>query len=468
VGKRASIIDNSDINNHRRNTMSPTPPLTRRAFNRTVAASAVGLPYWLDASARAAAPNGAPSPNDRINIGVIGHGMMGRGHLRDFLRYPDARVVAVCDVDRWRRDDGKAVVEGAYAAGRKSGQYRGCAAYVDLRELLARPDIDAVLIATGDRWHAAATVLAAEAGKDIYCEKPISLTIGEGRTMVDVARRFGRVFQTGLQQRSTPEFRKTVALIRRGRLGKITHCYVRHPGTCYPVTLPPQPVPEGLDWELWLGPAPWRPYNRRYHPYGKPMGVVPWHFCPDFGGGNLTSNTVHALDVVQWGLDADATGPVEIIPPETGLRPVLTYRYACGAIVQVGPRLDPAKQHVPEGWDPRTEIQPFGVLFVGTEGWIHVGRGGFLESHPAEIAAEDVPESRGLTHRPGWLHAIRTRTEPTAPVEIGHRSTTVSHLGCLAHRLGRRLQWNPAHETFIGDDQANRLRYRTPRPPWRI
>ena len=180
-------------------------------------------------------------------------------HVRCCLQYPDAQVVAVCDVDRWRREHAKAAVETRYAEQRAAGTYRGCQACNDLRVLLAREDIDAVLIATGDRWHALATVMAAKAGKDVYCEKPISLTVREARAMVHAVRRYGRVFQGGLQQRSTAEFHKACDLVRRGAIGKIRVVYVNHPGTCGDVSLPAEPVPEGLDWDLWLGPAPWRP-----------------------------------------------------------------------------------------------------------------------------------------------------------------------------------------------------------------
>ncbi len=429
------------------------------------AGSALAAPWVV--SARALGLGEAVAASERITLGLIGIGAMGRGHLQCFLEYPDAQVLAVCDVDRWRRDEAQATVDQAYAAQRASGQYQGCAAYSDLRQLLAREDIDAVVIATGDRWHALATKLAAEAGKDIYCEKPASLTIGEARSMIDVVRRYDRVFQTGLQQRSTPEFHTACQLVRSGRLGRIKVVYVAFPGTSGDVNLPPEPVPDGLDWDLWLGPAPWRPFNGRFHPYGRPHGVVPWHFCRDFGGGNLTSNAVHAFDIVQWGLGMDGSGPLEIIPPETGQVPSLTYKYAGDVLAQVEWKLDRAKHFVPEGWNEQTGIQVFGALFVGENGWIHVGRQGFLQAYPKEILVPAGGESDPLrpvdNHHQNWLDCIRTRKTPASDVESGCRSTMVSHLGCIAHWTRRALRWDPVHEQFADDDEANRWRSRDAR-----
>jgi len=232
-------------------------------------------------------------------------------------------------------------------------------------------------------------------------------------------------------------------------------------------------VPEGLDWDLWLGPAPSRPYNKAFHPYGRPHGVVPWHFCRDFGGGNLTSNAVHAFDVVQWGLAMDHSGPVEIVPPETGQVPALTYKYANGTLLQVVDwRLDGKKHQVPKGWDEKTRIQAFGAVFVGDRGWIHVGRSGYLTSYPEEIVREAravrEPDRPVNNHHQNWFDSIRTRQEPACHVEKGCRSTMVSHLGCIAHWTGRALKWDPVKEVFPGDEEANRWLSRAMRPPWRL
>lgn len=445
-----------------------TNKFSRRQFlGRAVGFAAAGSFRVVGAWASQRVP-----PSERITLGFIGLGMMGRGHLHWFLKYPDVQVLAVCDVDQWRRENARQMVLEAYGAERRTGTFRGCEAYNDLRELLARPDIDAVVIATGDNWHATATVLAAEAGKDVYCEKPISLTIDEARAMVRAIRRYGRVFQTGLQQRSAPEFCLACDIVRRGGLGKVKMVYVNFPGTSSDVDLPAEPVPEGLDWDLWLGPAPWRPFNSQFHHYGQPKQVVPWHFCRDFGGGNLTSNAVHAFDIVQWALDMDESGPVEIIPPETGDVPYLTYVYATGTVLQVLPRLDPAYHDIPPDWDVNTTIQPFGALYVGENGWIHVGRQGFLQAYPpglieSYLARYEHTQAVGNHHR-DWLEAIRTRRRAVADVESGCRSTIVSHLGCIAHWTGRRLRWDPKREEFVNDDEANRLRRRAMRPPWQV
>ena len=443
--------------------------LARRAFLAR-AAAVVGVPCLVPSSVLG---SGGPAPSNRIALGFIGVGCMGSGHVGCSLAYPEAQIVAICDVDRWRRERAKARVEEAYAAQRPSGTYRGCQTHNDLRELLARDDVDAVVIATGDRWHALATVMAAKAGKDIYTEKPISLTIREARAMVDTVRRYGRVFQAGLQQRSSPEFEKACVLARTGAIGKVQFVYVNLPGTCGDVNLPVEPVPDGLDWDLWLGPAPWRPYNHRFHPYGQWHGVVPWHFCRDFGGGNLTSNAVHAFDVVQWGLGMDHSGPVEIIPPETGQQPALTYRYANGAVLQVvGSHLDRGRHFVPKGWDERTAICPFGAVFVGEGGWVHVGREGYLKAFPESLLeqAQAPYEHRRAVynHHQNWFDAIRSRERPHSNVSSACQSTIVSHLGCIAHWTGRALRWDPAKEVFLGDEDANRWLERAMRPPWRL
>ena len=443
--------------------------ITRRTLLAR-AASLAAAPYVVAASALGR--DGATPPSNRIALGFIGIGMMGQGHVRTCLSYADAQIVAVCDVDRWRREHAQAAVEAAYADRRAAGTFRGCHAATDLRDLLARADIDAVLIATGDRWHALATVLACEAGKGVYCEKPVSLTIAETDAMVQAVARYGRVFQTGLQQRTSAQFIKACALVRAGAIGKVRAVYVGHDGVSDDVALPPEPVPEGLEWDLWLGPSPWRPFNSRYHIYGQPPRVVPWDFCRDFGGGSLTSNAVHALDVVQWGLDREGTGagPVRIEPPATGRVPSLTYTYADGVTCQVTWHPDPARYAVPPV--RATRIQNFGALFVGEAGWIHVGREGFLEAYPPSVLRGPVPgaEAGGgvPTHHQDWFNCIRTRRRPAADVAVGCGATVLAHLGCIAHWTGRALVWDPVRKVFPGDAEANRWLGRSLRAPWTL
>jgi len=443
----------------------------RRAFLRT-AGGLVVAPWIVPAAALGR--DGRVAPSNRITLGFIGLGFMGqRHHVSRFVEYPEAQVVAVCDVDRWRREHAQATVETAYAAQKAGGTYRGCAAYNDLRELLARDDVDAVVIATGERWHAPATIMAAEAGKDIFVEKPTSLTIAEAGAMVRAVRRCGRVCQTGLYQRSAEEFQLACRLVREGALGKIERIYVIISGTSSEVELPADPVPDGLDWDLWLGPAPWRPFNKRFHQYGESKGVVPWSFCRDFGGGSLTSNTVHAFDTVQWVLGMDESGPLEIVPPETGLVPDLTFKYPGDVLVHVvDQRLDGSKHILPKGWDELTSIQNFGGVFVGERGWIHVGRSGYLTSNPPELVVGGPGPYDRFTalrrHQRDWLEAIRTRRRPNCDIAVGCQSTIVAHLGCIARWTGRTLTWDAAGEQFVGDEEANRMRRRAMRQPWHV
>ena len=444
---------------------------SRRAFLRNSAATILA-PSVLPASAIGA--DGTIAPSNRITLGFIGVGFMGqRHHVTRFVQYPEAQVLAVCDVDRWRRENARATVEAAYANRQTSGTYRGCTGHNDLRELIAREDIDAVLIATGDRWHAPATIMAAEAGKDIFVEKPVSLTISGARAMVQAACRYGRITQVGLYQRSAAEFQLACRLVQDGALGKIKRIFVINAGVSNDVELPAEPVPDGLDWNLWLGPAPWRPFNHRLHQYGESKGVVPWNICRDFGGGALTSNTVHAFDTVQWALNMDNSGPVEILPPATGDFPDLTFKYPGDVLVHVvDKRLDPNKHIIPDGWDELTSIENFGALFVGERGWIHVGRSGYITSSRPELVADGPGRYVRFValerHQRDWLEAIRTRRQTVCDVSVGCQSTIVAHLGCIARWTGRALKWDPATEQFLGDDEANRMRRRAMRQPWHV
>ncbi len=473
--------------------------LQRRVGRRTLLKQGVGLlaaPWVLSPRLQAAAPS------ERVTVGFIGIGMMGRAHLRRMVSNPEAQIVAVCDVDQWRVKDAQAQVETAYAAAQKHGTYKGCATYTDFRELLARPDIDAVLIAAGDRWHAVMSVMAAKAGKDIYCEKPISLTIHESRAMIDTVRRYGRVFQGGYQQRSVRDFATAVHLIHSGRIGPLTHIYCNWVGTSTVVNLPEEGAPATVDWDMWIGPAPWHPFNSRFHFVGEPKRVVPWDFNRDFAGGSITSNGVHHLDIAQWAMGMDESGPVEVIAPGPGdPSRIVTYKYANGVTVQSFPhRLDPTIQHVPKGFDPQMRFM-WEILFVGEDGWILAGRQGPLRAYPEEIlvevggakpAEEAVPapagrapdartgatspqdlaeqlyRARGYTHHDNWLQAIRMRQRPISDVECAARSTNVAHLANIATWTGRTQKWDPIKEAFLDDEAANRMRQRAMRAPWTL
>jgi len=474
--------------------------LTRRAFLRqsVAAAGLMALPQLAPATALGA--NNAVPPSRRVNVGLIGKGAMGGGHLHRLASDAAFQVLAVCEVDRSRREAGRSAVEEFYAARQPAGTYRGCAAYNDYREVLARPDIDAVVIVTPDHWHALQASDAAKAGKDVYCEKPLTMTIQEGRRLAQTVRRYGRVFQTGTQYRSIPAVRKVCQFIREGRLGKIKAVFTPYAplssfmggerfkpyaqvldleqcGQAYvpmDFALPAEPAPEGLDWDLWVGPAPWRPYNRLYHVNPSP-GVVPWSFCDAFGVTSSTWFLSHAADVIQWALGYERSGPVEIIHPSSGRYPTLTCRYENGTLL-----------HLVEHWGVVKDVYHalpatarlagnFGGVFVGERGWLTtMSAGGRLEGEPEslfdEMNLKRTPEVNigSNTHHANWLECLRTRQAPSADEEIGHRSASLGHLANLACWLGRSLKWDPVKEQFVGDEAANRLRSRAMRAPWRM
>ncbi|MHC4623224.1 MAG: Gfo/Idh/MocA family protein [Planctomycetota bacterium] len=313
-----------------------TARITRREFLKrsTVAAAASAVPMFVPASAL-----GANAPSKRITIGCIGVGRMGLGDMRTIMAFEQAHVVAVCDVDANRARNANQIVEEHYAGRSRSGTYKGCAPYKDFRQLLARNDIDAVLICTPDHWHALPAIAAARAGKDIFIEKPLTLTVPEGRTLSDTVRRYGRVLQVGSQQRSDPRFRFACELVRNGRIGKLHTVKVGLPIDPPTVPQPPMPVPDNLDYNMWLGPTPWADYTeQRVHPkqgYGRPG----WLRISDYCCGMITGWGAHHMDIAQWGIGAEYTGPVEIQGraeyPQDGLWDVhgqfrIEYTYANG------------------------------------------------------------------------------------------------------------------------------------------
>jgi predicted dehydrogenase len=432
--------------------MRGTEPIHRRKFVAQAGLAALAVPTILVAPARSA-PNRKP-PSDRITLGFIGVGKMNREHLQHFLDHSDTQVLAVCDVDTTRREDAKARVEKAYSKNQK-GDYKGCAAYRDFRELLARDDIDAVVIATPDHWHAIAVVEACKAKKDIYCEKPLSLTIHEAKAMIDAVRKHDRIFQTGSQQRSEygGKFRTACEYVRSGRIGKVQVVHVGVGGPSHWCDLPEEEMEPGLDWDTWLGPAPKRPYNSVLSPRGVHDHFPNWRAYREYSGGGMTDFGAHHFDIAQWGLDMDESGPVEILPPddpqaEVGVR----FRYANGVEMIHG--------------------GPGGITFVGTDGLISVDRDR-LVSVPEEILKEplgekDVHLRKSPGHRQDWLDGIRSRQRPICDVEIGARSVTVCHLGNLAYWYRRRLRWDPKAWTFVGDDEAKTWLDRERRDPWQL
>jgi predicted dehydrogenase len=420
---------------------------TRRQF---LAASAAA-PFILDSHIRAQERQGQ-GPNGRINLGFIGVGMMGRGHLGGFLGNRSVQVVAVCDVHRQRREDAVDRVHRAYAAERKSGAYRGCTAFVDFRELIARRDIDAVVIATPDHWHAIPAILAARARKDIYCEKPLSLTIAESRAMVTAARDNNIVFQTGSQQRTEfgGRFRQAVEYVRSGRIGRVRTVRVGVGGPARTCDLRNEATPDGVDWEMWNGPSPERGYNVILCPAGIHTHFPAWRNYKEYAGGGLADMGAHHFDIAQWALDVDSSGPTEIHPPErgdTGLR----FVYASGIEMFHG--------------------GPADCVFEGSEGTISVSRES-INSRPATILQTPLGDRDfrlpdvGNNQRNNWLDCIRSRRRPVADVEIGARSAQVCQLANIGYWLRRPLRWDPAREEFVDNAEANRLRSRENRRPW--
>ncbi len=463
----------NDLSTHSAGVPSP---LTRRDFlgSAAVVAGSVSLPWIVPASARGA--DGTILPSERITVALIGHGLMGRGHLHRCLGDPAVQVLGVCDVDRSRREEGKRRTDAAYAATRSKGTYSACVACNDYRELLARPDLDAVLIATPDHWHTLLAIDAAKAGKDVYCEKPVSLTLRQGRRLSEVMRRYARVFQTGTQYRSMFTTRKVCNFIRAGGLGRIKQVFALWStveGAYFPLSsaLPAEPVPDGLDWDFWVGPAPWRPYNKRFH-RNPPPGVVPWAFCEDFGAASVTWHHSHSADVIQYALGYEVGGPVEILHPSDGPFPTLTYRYANGTLFHLVDHWGMVKgtyHAVPENAELAGN---FGGLFVGERGWLtSMYGGGPLQGEPDEIFTEMGLRNRAVSgsnnHHANWLECIRTRGRPSAYEEIGHRSASLGHLAIIAFKLRRSLAWDPVKEEF-DDAEANRLRSRAMREPWRL
>jgi len=413
---------------------------SRRQFLASTALSAAAAPLLLPS--RVWSADGGSGPNNRITFGYIGVGKQGRHLLQSFLPHADVQVVAVCDVDTTRRLHHKKLVEDFYAT-KQDKDFKGCAEYKDFRELIARPDIDAVVVATPDHWHAYPVVMAAKAKKDIYCEKPLSLTIHEARAMAQAVRENQRVFQTGSMQRSDSAFWKGCTLVRNGAIGEVKEVYVSVGGPSKWCDLPEEPMEPGLDWDFWLGPAPLRPYNSVLSPRGVHDHFPDWRSYREYSGGGMTDWGAHHFDIAQWGLGMDESGPVEIIPPNGSDVKRLTYRYANGTIMYHGGL---------EGYQ-------FGCVFVGTKGKVCVDRGRF-KAEPESLMSEKfealpVQLYRSNNHYKDFVDCVRSRKRPICDVEVGARSVTVCHLGNIAYWHGRKLKWDPAKEQFVGDQEAN-------------
>jgi predicted dehydrogenase len=430
--------------------MGKNNQMDRREFlKRTgaVAAGAVAFPYLVKSSALGA--EGAVAPSNKITMGAIGVGDMGTGDLRDFLGRNEIQMLAVCDVDTALRERAKNIVDSKYGN-------KDCAEYKDFREVIARKDIDAVMIATPDHWHSIPAVMAAKAGKDIHCQKPLAYTIAEGRAMVDTVKKYKRVWLTGSQQRSDRNFRYACELARNGCLGKIHTVEVGLPDTnsVRGGSIEPSDPPEGFDYEMWLGPAPWAPYTpTRCH----------WNFrwIKDYSGGQITDWAGHHCDIAQWGMNTEHTGPVEIEgkgvwPKHLLFNTVEHWRFVC---------------KYKEGFTMVVAGSfPNGLKFIGDKGWVFVTRGS-IDSEPksllkTEFGPNDIHLYKSDDHKASFVECVKTRKETVAPIEVAHRSISVGHLGVIAIMLERKLYWDPGKERFINDPGADDLLSRQMRGIW--
>lgn len=394
-------------------------------------------------------PARAFGANERIRTGHVGVRNQGTNNLKEVFKLKDAQVVAVCDVDSDVLAKAAKLVETTTKTAPKT--------YKDFRELLDDRDIDAVVLTTPDHWHAIPTIAACEAGKDVYCEKPLSLFVTEGRAMVEAARKYQRVVQTGTQQRSDKRFRHAAEIVRSGLLGKINTIRVGIPGVNFDgPAVPDSTPPANLNYDFWLGPAPQKPYNEKHVHYL-------FRFFWDYSGGQMTNFGAHHLDIVQWALKMDDRGPLEVSGraryQEKGWYEVpewfeVTYAYP-GTKVIAG-----------------NDQPPGGLYFEGEQGNLYVTRSKITcENNPAVLNADISDENRVTVsdnHFQNWLDCIKTRMKPIADVEIGHRSATVCHLGNIAIRTGRKIVWDASLEAIPGDDEAHGMLTRPYRDPWKL
>ncbi len=448
-------------------------PSRRDFVRKALYAGAAGFAFPTLIPGRALGLSGNVAPSNRITVGVLGTGNQGFNDINSFLRDERVQIVAVCDVNResagyWEgkvggREPARRLVEEYYAKNRRDGTYRGCSAVGDFREVLGRSDLDAVEICTPDHWHAIMTIEACKAGKAIYCQKPLSLTIAEGRAMSWAVTRSKVVFQTGSQQRSDRRFRRAAELVRNGRIGDLTRVRVGMPAgrTDYAKTgdhKKPEAIPDGFDYNSWLGPAPDAPYApARCH--------VNFRWIYDYSGGQVTDWGGHHPDCAQWGMGTEMTGPVEIqsalgvFPPDPLWNTATAYRFE--AIYENGIRMIISNE------------EKMGVLFEGTKGKIYVDRGK-LEAEPASILKSEIgPDGIHLyksdDHFRNFIDCVISREPTAAPVEVAHRSITICHLGNIAMRLKReKMRWDPRTEQIIGDEEASKMLGRAYRSPWTL
>ncbi len=395
------------------------------------------------------------APSDKINLGFIGTGKQGRGLSNSFLNTNEIHITAISEVYKAKAELMIERVKDQYAKNPNLGSCPEIGVYKDYRELLSRKDIDGVVIATPDHQHAVMSVRAAEAGKDIFCEKPLALTVKEGRAMVNAARKHKRVFQTGSMQRSWPEFRQAAEIVRNGYLGDIKHIKVNIGKPPVKYNLPEESIPEGLDWKLWLGPNEYAPFNAELAPPTSKDVFPNWRLYSEFGGGMVTDWGAHMFDIVQWALDMDDSGPESFTPPNGKDIQHLTIKYKNGITMT----------HEPWDWNNA-------IHFIGSEGELKVGRRK-IETTPVSLATKVIGQNekhvyKSENHYTDFLQAIRNRTKPICDVEIGHRTSSLCNIANIAYQLNRPLVWNPKKEIFKGDKEADGLLGRKLNGEWGV
>jgi predicted dehydrogenase len=422
--------------------------ISRRDF-LTAATAAIALPAVIPGSALG--KDGATAASDRITTGHIGLGNRGSGHLGGFLSRKDAQVVAVCDPYKSKCEKSKARVDKAY---------KGCGTYQDHRELLGRKDIDAIVIASPENWHALHAIHSMQSGRDVYCEKAISLTVAEGRAMCKAVRRYRRVLQVGTQQRSDARFRLACQLVRNGYLGKVHQVKIGVPGGRSLKTMPAKDTPPDIDYKMWLGPAPWSPYTDEKCTFN-------WYFMQDYCAGWIQSWGVHHCDIAMWGLPQLGKGLIKAggtatFPTEGPANTSITWNT----------KITAADGTVMSFCSNEEKGHPQGVRFEGDKGWLHVRRGSIKASSPALLqTAFGVSDEKlyvSTDHHKNFLDCIRTRKDPAASIEAGHRATAVSLVADIATRLKREVTFDWDKEKFIKDPDADKMLTRSMTAPWRI
>lgn len=452
-----------------------TTPVSRRHFlgGSLAAAGLWGCSRFLPSIVIAG--EGQAKPANRVGLGCIGLGIQGTGNMRTFLGHPEVQVRAVCDVHETQRQLGKKVVDDFY-------QNQDCAMYRDFRELIARPDIDAILIAAPDHWHPLIALEAARHKKHLYQEKPMGWSFRAAQAVRQAVHDHGIVFQFGTQQRSSGNFRQVCELVRNRKIGQLKTILVGVPGSVACPSQPAEPVPKELDYEMWLGPAPLAPYSfERCRPYTNRPGeswtrnYSTWYHISDYCIGFIGNWGIHHLDIAQWGHGSEDTGPVEVegtgaFPKEGMADCALSWRvenrFADG-VTLIHMDDETSKQHpLQKGGHGH------GIMFLGTEGWAHVDRGGMDASNKALLKIKTTDSETQLfrsdNHHGNFIDAVKGRKQPASPIDASVRSDTLAHLDQIAIKLGRKLRWDPAAEHFVNDDQANAMLDRPMRAPWKI